>query len=169
MANIKNEAIGGLPPSEGIAEDRYFLDWQGVAVKYDAGLNKAWIPTEGLTEMTKAEYLERIAPTQEQIEAKRSEIVAAIKAERTARLESLSVEYGGVIYDADETSQTRMARAIAALPEGETISWRARDNLFYSLGSNDLRSILALAGVKQTELWVEYAEKEAVALNAAGV
>lgn len=59
-------------------------------------------------------------------------------------------------FDGDETSQTRMARAVVALQaagQTETL-WVLADNTSATVTLDELAEALALAGVEQTRLWV---------------
>lgn len=68
-------------------------------------------------------------------------------------INNIEVEYNGVIYQGDETSQSRMSRAIAGLPDDTTtIKWRAKDNTSHELNRLDLKQILYLAGQEQTRI-----------------
>ena len=76
------------------------------------------------------------------------------KANRTTLVENIEVEYNGVVYQGDETSQDRMSRAINGLPDDvTTISWKAKDNSSQELNRLDLKEILFLAGQEQTRIW----------------
>ena len=76
------------------------------------------------------------------------------KANRTILVENIEVEYNGVVYQGDETSQDRMSRAINGLPDDTTtISWKAKDNSSQELTRLDLKEILFLAGQEQTRIW----------------
>jgi len=60
----------------------------------------------------------------------------------------------GNAFDGNEDGQTRMSRAIAALPDDiTTISWKLADNSFVDTTKPELLEALQLAGLKQTELW----------------
>ncbi|TLX52851.1 hypothetical protein DN826_21480, partial [Stutzerimonas nosocomialis] len=60
----------------------------------------------------------------------------------------------GLVWDGDETSQTRMARAIASMDDGDTVLWVLADNTPVQATREQLREALRLAGLRQTELWV---------------
>jgi hypothetical protein len=83
------------------------------------------------------------------------------KSARARELAALKVEHNGAVYDGDETSQSRIARAIAALAAKDKIEWRAADNNFVELAKSDLVAILAKCVVAQTALWQKYADIEA--------
>lgn len=64
----------------------------------------------------------------------------------------------GRVFDGDETSQGRMARAILGLqaqPEGATVQWVLSDNTAVDVGAAELQEALTLAGLRQTELWLQ--------------
>jgi hypothetical protein len=76
------------------------------------------------------------------------------KAERQTKVDNIEVEYLGVIYQGDEISQTRLARAITSLPnDTQTVFWVAKDNSVNGLVRSQLQDILLLAGAKQAEAW----------------
>lgn len=78
------------------------------------------------------------------------------KENRQKITDSIEVEYNGIIYQGDEISQTRMARAIAAAPDEETtVNWTAKDNTVHALNKSDLKTILLDAGNQQTAIWNE--------------
>ena len=80
----------------------------------------------------------------------------AWKASRQLAIDAITVEVGGRIYDGDETSQNRMARAVAAADNLEDIvSWTLADNSTALVSAGDLKEALRLAGLKQTEIWNE--------------
>lgn len=76
------------------------------------------------------------------------------KSNRQVLVDSIEVEYNGISYQGDETSQDRMSRAINGLPDDmTTISWKASDNSSQELTRVDLKEILFLAGQEQTRIW----------------
>lgn len=81
------------------------------------------------------------------------------KVERERALAGLVVvTESGRSFDGDELSQGRMARAILGLqtqPEGSTVQWVLSDNSVVDVGSAELSEALTLAGLRQTELWVQ--------------
>lgn len=77
------------------------------------------------------------------------------KANIQALVKAIEVEYDGVIYQGDETSQDRISRAINSLPdEVSTIYWKAKDNSAHALNKLDLKKILYLAVQEQTKILV---------------
>jgi hypothetical protein len=62
----------------------------------------------------------------------------------------------GNMFDGDETSQTRMARAIIALSTGlaPSVAWVLADNSVIQATAAELTEALVLAGQAQAALWV---------------
>ncbi|MNL09282.1 hypothetical protein D3C87_1300370 [compost metagenome] len=107
------------------------------AVAGDFGAVAAYAPAE-LTEDQQRELWK----------AQREQLVAAITVTTTQ----------GNTFDGDEISQGRMARAILGLqsqPEGSTVQWVLTDNTVLDVGIAELQQALTLAGLRQTELWVQ--------------
>lgn len=82
-----------------------------------------------------------------------------LKDEREALIAGLVVTTGsGRTFDGDELSQGRMARAVLSLqsqPEGATVQWVLSDNTVVGVTGDELNEALTLAGIRQTELWVQ--------------
>lgn len=86
------------------------------------------------------------AAAHEQKKATREEAVSRIRVTTAS----------GKAFDGDETSQTRMARAVVALQaagQAETL-WVLADNTPATVTLDELAEALALAGAEQTRLWV---------------
>lgn len=80
----------------------------------------------------------------------------AWKTERSSAVHAITVTTtAGNTFDGDEISQGRMARAIIALPEGQTVCWVLHDNTEIDATATELREALALAGAEQARLWVK--------------
>jgi biopolymer transport protein ExbD len=78
------------------------------------------------------------------------------KQARQAAVEAIIVNVNGKRFNGDETSQTRMARAIVALDsvgQAETV-WVLADNTAATVTRAELAQALATAGTEQTRLWV---------------
>ncbi|MDH0100119.1 hypothetical protein N7320_02165 [Stutzerimonas stutzeri] len=90
-------------------------------------------------------------PTEEQLRS-------IWKAERAAAVEAIVVTTAaGNIFDGDETSQARMARAILGLQVSgadATVTWVLSDNSVIQATGAELQEALALAGAEQARLWV---------------
>lgn len=79
------------------------------------------------------------------------------KAERQATVDAIKVTTtSGHTFDGDETSQTRMARAILALQATGTpsVAWVLADNTVIQATAAELIEALALAGAAQAAVWV---------------
>ena len=76
------------------------------------------------------------------------------RTEAVARIQVTTAS--GKVFDGDETSQTRMARAVVALQAaGQTQTlWVLADNAPATVSLAELAEALALAGAEQTLLWV---------------
>lgn len=76
------------------------------------------------------------------------------KIDRQLLVDNIEIEYNGVVYQGDETSQDRMSRAINGLPDDtSTVYWKAKDNSKQELNRIQLKEILYLAGQEQTIIW----------------
>lgn len=84
------------------------------------------------------------------------------KRERAAKVASLTVEVDGMTFDADEISQTRMTRAIAAAEATgltETV-WVLADNRVVKVTLAQMKQALAKSMLAMGELWtVPYATR----------
>ena len=60
----------------------------------------------------------------------------------------------GLVFDGDEKSQGRMARAIIASEPEEATTWVLADNTPALVSREELQEALRLAGEAQTSLWV---------------
>lgn len=101
-------------------------------------------------------------PTDEEIAAQE---LAQAKAERAEAVSRITVEVDGMVFDGDESSQTRMSRTIsAAIALGVDINterrtWVLADNSIARPTIAQLAEALRKAGDAQTALWtVPYTE-----------
>lgn len=81
----------------------------------------------------------------------------AAKSARTASVAAITVTTAaGHTFDGDETSQTRMVRAIVALNATATpsITWVLANNTVIQATAAELTEALALAGAAQAAVWV---------------
>lgn len=82
---------------------------------------------------------------------------AQAKLQRQAAVDAIQVTtQAGNTFDGDETSQTRMARAVLAMQATGTVSvsWVLADNSAIQATAAELTEALALAGAEQARLWV---------------
>jgi len=84
-------------------------------------------------------------PTREELKAKRQEIVDAI-----------TVEVNGKVFDGDEISQERMARAlkVADITGQTSCTWVLHDNSAVDVTKDELAQALALALQAQSAVWI---------------
>lgn len=95
-------------------------------------------------------------PTQAEKDAHEAEQTRlAFKADRAAKVNSLTVETSLGIFDADELSQTRMSRAISVMTDADVNLWVLADNTPIEVTKADLVEVLILAGKAQSALWVQ--------------
>lgn len=79
---------------------------------------------------------------------------AQFKAQRTEAVRNIKVTTtAGNAFDGDEQSQTRMARALIGMQDGETIPWTLADNSAVEASKAELAEALRLAGEQQSALW----------------
>jgi len=77
------------------------------------------------------------------------------KYNRQKLLDTLTVEVDGMVFDGDEVSQGRMARASLSMQGSETIQWVLANNEKATVTKEQLAFALRLAGAKQAEFWAE--------------
>lgn len=90
-------------------------------------------------------------PTPEELEHLARE---AFKAQRQILVDNIKVVVGGKVFDGDEMSQTRMARAAVVMTDEETTKWVLANNDDVMVTKAELLEALRLAGEEQTRLWV---------------
>lgn len=82
----------------------------------------------------------------------------AWKTERAAVVAAITVTTAaGNVFDGDEESQGRMARAVIALQAkgaGATVTWVLADNSVMDATAAELTEALQLAGQAQADVWV---------------
>lgn len=77
------------------------------------------------------------------------------KTSRQALVQQITVTTStNKVFDGDESSQDRIARAISALDPQETTNWVLADNTVAVVTREELREALRLAGAAQTQIWV---------------
>jgi len=80
----------------------------------------------------------------------------AWKAHRESAVSAIIVEVDGLVFDGDELSQNRMARAVAAADAlTETTDWTLHDNSVVTVTVLQLKIACRLAGEAQTVTWNE--------------
>lgn len=134
-------------------------------LKEAKSIGQAWVDTQDDLELIDIEnpvsnYIEKEDGTIEAVfrELLDEELLPFVLKEkkelRTLLVANIEVEYNGIVYQGDETSQDRISRAINGLPDDTTtISWKAKDNSSKELTRLDLKEILFLAVQEQTRIW----------------
>jgi len=103
------------------------------------------------TEQDMAPYVIYTKKSDEQL-AQLAQVKA--KQQRSNAVSAITVTTSaGNVFDGDEESQGRMARAVIAMDDGDTAVWILADNAVTTVGRAELREALRLAGIAQTELW----------------
>lgn len=132
-------------------------------VEVDGVWVQSWIVSPKFAEYTTESGV--LVTVQEQIDAELAKLAAdaakvareQAKAARLSQVESIKVTTSsGKTFDGDETSQTRMARAIIALQATgtPTVTWVLADNTPTEATVPELVEALALAGAAQAAVWV---------------
>lgn len=127
--------LAGQPDIERFCLDGHLLIVQGVA--------------QEVLEQASAAYHLQVAEQRARalFKQQRAAAVAAIKVTTSA----------GHVFDGDEISQGRMARAILGLQSQDssaTVLWVLSDNSVVQVGEEELTEALTLSGLRQAELWV---------------
>lgn len=86
------------------------------------------------------------------------ELLKQRKQDKLARAEAVAAiivtTNNGNTFDGDEISQGRMARAILAMDDTETVNWILADNTVIDATKAELSEALKLAGAAQAAIWV---------------
>lgn len=78
----------------------------------------------------------------------------AWKADRQERVNAITVEVDGMMFDGDELSQGRMARTVTAADQlTDTTPWTLHDNSVVIVTAQQLKIACRLAGEAQTTIW----------------
>lgn len=99
-------------------------------------------------------------PTEEEKEAQRLEEAKRLRAQQVA---AIKVEVDGMTFDGDETSQSRMARAleVASITGMESTVWVLADNTVAEVTVAQMQQALSKAMLEMGELWtVPYEEQK---------
>lgn len=138
IAKAENTAFGPEPKGE-YEEKRAF--WEQLGVTY--------------TEEPDPE------PTPEEVAAQELEEAKRLRAQQVA---SIKVEVDGMTFDGDETSQSRMARAleVANITGMQSTVWVLADNTVAEVTVAQMQQALSKAMLEMGELWtVPYEEQKA--------
>jgi len=91
----------------------------------------------------------------EKADAEHEIAISDWKMARENAVNNIVVLVDGIKYDGDETSQSRMVRAIQSLVGSETVWWVDADNNPQEVTQTELGKALRLAGAEQSRLWNE--------------
>ena len=106
----------------------------------------------GLTKISKAQFESKLAikntPTPEQLyaKAKQDKILAVSQIKVTTT--------SGNVFDGDEISQNRMARAVTASDAGDSTQWILADNTQATVTHEELKEALLLSGEATIKIWM---------------
>lgn len=134
-------------------------------VTYGVGTDVEFYTSIGMTEMEIEQsdvddmwYVAGYAPMKSEEQKKIEEeqrLLNEAKAKRAEKVNSITVEIDGMVFDGDEKAQERMARAvIMANSLDEETEWVLHDNTVATVTAEQLKRACREAGKKQTELWV---------------
>lgn len=111
-------------------------------------IDGSWTQQWRVVDMTQAQ-IDEIAS------AARAAAFAATKAARHDQIAAIVVTTSnGNAFDGDEKSQDRMARALAAMDDADTLPWVLHDNSVAVVGRSELREALRLAGAEMAAIWI---------------
>lgn len=114
-----------------------------------------WCNANNARMVDRGEYYEVIAhpkPTDEEL-IKRA--LTKAKYERAAKVEALTVEVDGMVFDADETSQARMSVAASSMTDDELNVWVLYDNSVVQVTKDQLLQACRLARIAQSAIWTK--------------
>ncbi len=134
-----------------------FCEWQNAHTAWETkrdNFEPVELEDESFSEF---EEVEPLAPTE--VRRTSVEVFApyareAFKEARAAAVSAITVEVDGMIFDGDEVSQSRMARAAFAMIETDQINWVLANNEVVSINRDTLRRALLAAGDAQVALWI---------------
>lgn len=112
-----------------------------------------WMHAE-LNEWLKDNTPEPWKTEQELIQYEQEQARNEFKKDRETNVASIKVTVDNMVFDGDETSQARMAKAIVSMEDNETTLWVLADNTQIQATKAQLKQALRLAGEEQTRLWI---------------
>lgn len=132
-------------PVKAVPYPIYDKAFQGLRELRPAVVEGAWVQQWEVYPLPAEEVAANQAAAREKAKANRQAVVDAIKVTTQA----------GNTFDGDETSQTRMVRAIIALQATGTpsVTWVLADNTYIQATAAELSEALALSGAAQAAAW----------------
>lgn len=121
--------------------------------------DSAFIIEQGPVELVDGHYVQTWVQTPRPPEDIAAEELAHAKTERAAAVSKIVVTVDGMQFDGDETSQTRMSRAVVLAAvfgkdlDATTTKWVLADNTVAYPTIRQLAQALMLAGEEQTAVW----------------
>lgn len=121
--------------------------------------NPAFIVEQGPVEHVDGHYVQTWVQTPRPPEEIAAEELAHAKTERAEAVSRIIVTVDGMQFDGDETSQTRMSRAVVLAAvfgkdlDATTTKWVLADNTVAYPTIRQLAQALMLAGEEQTAVW----------------
>ncbi len=104
------------------------------------------------TEQDAAPYIIYTKKSDEQIN---QVLLSRLKVARTAAVDNLKVTINNKEFDADETSQNRMSRAINGMSDTDTLPWVLADNSITTVTKSELVQALREAGIAMATEWLK--------------
>lgn len=162
--NKSNSIISKFAEMVGIGEQWEWLDnylaWEKAneeAIAYNSNLPIIGVGEDGFTPIYAQPKPQPTEPVRPPIRSG-SEILAPyargiFKQDRHKKVSEIKVTVDDMVFDGDEDSQNRMARAFVGLDDGESMSWVLHDNSLATVTKEQLKQALRLAGEAQTLLW----------------
>ncbi|NLQ22370.1 DUF4376 domain-containing protein [Shewanella sp. S-1] len=148
----------------------WFTQYQSwLARKADAELNAPALPIETQDQQAIERPLfaepEPVRPELKTIDQYRAEVLIdgisigeyLFRTQRSAAVNSITVEVDGLVFDGDEQSQRRMLAAIHASEDAgiESTIWRLADNTEAAVTVEQIRKAHSLAIIEQGKLWTK--------------
>ena len=121
--------------------------------KYAQAAN--WCNENKATIEDKGEYYEVVALPEPTAEELAEQALAQAKQVRAEAVEALTVTVDGYVFDADETSQARMAVAAASMTDNESNIWVLHDNSVVRVTKAQLLEACRLARLAQSAIWTK--------------
>ena len=121
--------------------------------------DSAFIIEQGPVELVDGHYVQTWVQTPRPPEEVAAEELAQAKTERAEAVSRIIVTVDGMQFDGDETSQTRMSRAVVLAAvfgkdlDATTTKWILADNTVAYPTIRQLAQALMLAGEEQTAVW----------------
>ena len=137
----------------------YFRNTDGTIQSRSKQVDNTWFPLSDLETKEDGSYYEfyNLDGTPDLVKIAEVEATAQAQEAKQAKLEALATltvtTTAGNEFDGDETSQTRMTRAISVMGDTDSITWVLANNISTMVSKAELMEALKLSGEAQTALW----------------